>query len=89
MIEEGRHGRGKDGVVTMRDFGLLPTGGDDLGGWASFTRRARMVGEGSIAVHDRAGSWIAMPSWPPPAPTSSRRPTSGTACRINGASAAT
>ena len=30
MIEEGRHGRSKDGVVTMRDVSLLPASGDDL-----------------------------------------------------------
>ena len=30
MIEEGRHGRGQHGVVTVRDLGLFPTGSDDM-----------------------------------------------------------
>jgi hypothetical protein len=59
------------------------------GGCASRSSRRRIVGEGSMAVQGRAGSWIARPNWPPPAPTSSNRPTSGTARRISGASAAT
>ena len=89
MIEEGRHGRGQHGVVTLRDLGPFPTGGDDMRRMGELHETCPHGRRGSIAVHDRAGSWIAMPSWPPPAPTSSRRPTVGTACRISGASAAT
>ena len=30
MVEEGRHGRGQHGVVTVRDLGFFPTGSDDM-----------------------------------------------------------
>ena len=90
MIEQGRHGRGQHGVVrARRDAGLLPALQHDARRRVQLARRARMVGDGSIAVHGSARSCSAAPSWPPPAPTSSRSPISGTSRRTCGATRAT
>ena len=48
------------------------------GGYCRRASRARMVAEGSIAVQPRLGTRKALPSCPPPAPTSSRSPISPT-----------
>ena len=56
VIEEGRHGRGQDGVVRARaTSACLPAGWRRCAAaCASGARRARMVGDGSIAVHGSA-----------------------------------
>ena len=48
------------------------------GGSSKRASRVRMRAEGSIAVHRQPGVRSAGPSWPPPAPTSSRSPVSPT-----------
>ena len=67
---------------------VFPAGGDDVRRRVQDGRDARAW---SATVRSRStaarGSCSAAPSWPPPAPTSSSRPTSGTARRTSGASA--
>ena len=89
MIEQGRHGRGQHRVVVMRrHVGSLPAAGDHE--WRR-TEPAEAGAHGrrgfDRASTGSAGSASAAPSWPPPAPTSSSRPISGTARRTSGASA--